>query len=323
MCERSGLGLRQCDSAGCLVRWRADLARGDPPGARADTRQRCLAAPRVPRTRRARQRLQVRAARCRRSGPARAAARACHELLSANALRVAATRGRLKAAKAADGTWRSCERGRRVRRLALSALEGKRATGVEPATFSLAREVAASCPVFAPVKSRARRDARAAPCRWLTARAGARPARAATHVCGTRRSRVLLGDHGPTTTARRCAGATSALSTSCVPNSRTRGRCASSICAARSPLSPPAVSTWSARRPCSGTPARRRRRAVRMRVRPGRTSPSSAPSVLTRHPALGRRQAWPPRMTDTFPASELRARPTTPRYGRGDESAIS
>jgi hypothetical protein len=29
------------------------------------------------------------------------------ELLSANALRVAATRGRLKAAKAADGTWRS------------------------------------------------------------------------------------------------------------------------------------------------------------------------------------------------------------------------
>ena len=29
------------------------------------------------------------------------------EVLSANALRVAATRGRLKAAKAADGTWRS------------------------------------------------------------------------------------------------------------------------------------------------------------------------------------------------------------------------
>lgn len=29
------------------------------------------------------------------------------ELLSANALRVAATRGRLKAAKAPDGTWRS------------------------------------------------------------------------------------------------------------------------------------------------------------------------------------------------------------------------
>lgn len=29
------------------------------------------------------------------------------DLLSANALRVAAVRGRLKAAKAADGTWRS------------------------------------------------------------------------------------------------------------------------------------------------------------------------------------------------------------------------
>jgi hypothetical protein len=29
------------------------------------------------------------------------------DLLSANALRVAATRGRLKASKAADGTWRS------------------------------------------------------------------------------------------------------------------------------------------------------------------------------------------------------------------------